>query len=153
MAGEGEGEEELLSSLPPEEEVDLLPPDLVMMASGWGDPSAELGGETDPPWLPAPPRSELDLRFLEKNHLPEKPLPVRFLLERLRAISSASASVRERELLSEREVLRAVLLVVAAAVVVVVGAMWGGMGYLGYENTSFKTLLCKGRSPSDTIYF
>ena len=25
--------------------------------------------------------------------------------------------------------------------------------YLGYENTSFKTLLCKGRSPNDTIYF
>jgi hypothetical protein len=71
--------------------------------SGCGEPSAELGGELDEPVRAIREALLLDLRFLAKlNNRPEKPLPLRLFLESLRAISSASASVRERELLSVR---------------------------------------------------
>lgn len=71
-----------------------------MVPSGCGETSVELGGVLELVW----PGCEgvLDFRFLEKNQRPENPLPDLFLPESPRAISSASASVRDRELLSDR---------------------------------------------------
>lgn len=66
--------------------------------SGCGELSLELGGVLE---LLRRREVLLDLLFFEKNHLPDKLELERFLeLESPRAISSASARVRERELFS-----------------------------------------------------
>lgn len=73
-----------------------------VMLSGWGELSLELGGVAELLCCAEPLLSELDFLFLGKNSRPDKLFPARGFLEldTPLAISSASASDRERELFS-----------------------------------------------------